>query len=171
MNQKPQTTEDLAKAVRGALEALRKRRPIFRSESDLCDEFGRELTCQGIQGVQAEKFFQDNVIGRIRVDLAAVGFVAELKYCAKVEESVNSEEFKVSTSKPSIPFRFWEDVKRVEHCVKQGNRRFGCVICVANQPLWDGEGSGPSRVLARRFLDERWENFSPPPEMGGNSYA
>ena len=148
MKPNPQATEDLAKAVRDSLESLKLRRPIFHSEGDLRHELGWELTQRGIQNMRAEKPFQDETIGKGRVDLAAAGFVAELKYytTTKFRMTVDDEKFVLdgTPSSRGTHYNFWEDVWRVEQLVQNNGLQFGCVVCLANFPLLWERGSRDS---------------------------
>ena len=157
MNPNPQTPDELAKAVRDALESLKQRRPIFHSEGDLRHELGWELTQLGLQNVRAEKPFQDEQVGKGRVDLAADGFVAELKYftTTNLEKTVDGEKFVVAGAphRRGSHYTFWEDVCRVGRLVATGGLDFGCVVCVSNYPsMWD-----ESRMLySDSWLSDFW---------------
>ena len=144
------STNEFSIAVREALLALKQRRPIFHSEGDLRHEFGWELGSRGVQNVRAEKPFNDKAIGAGRVDLAADGFIAELKYFTtpNLQKRIGDENFVVA-GKPHRRgghYNFWKDVWRVEQLVRNNKLQFGCVVCVANySSMWENRvrASGP----------------------------
>ena len=74
----PQTPDELAAAVRAALNALKERRPVFHSEADFQLELFHEMTRGGIfSRVMMERHFA--AIPRKRVDIVADGIALELK--------------------------------------------------------------------------------------------
>ena len=79
MNPNPQTPDELAKAVRGALESLRKRRPIFRSEKDFQTALHRTMTEGGF--LPSAMTEVPRSVGN--VDIVANGVALELKEKSK----------------------------------------------------------------------------------------
>ena len=154
-SQNPQTPDEFAKIARKALDALKMRRPIFHSEGDLRHELGWELTRLGLQNIRAEKPFQDKQVGKGRVDLAADGFTAELKYYADIQnKTVNNEKFKMNGFRESAPYDFWKDVMRVEQLVRNHNLLFGLVVCMTNNPrMWNGRGNSSPWLANFRMTD------------------
>ena len=153
MGIQPPSANELAAAVHESLFALKQRRPIFHSEGDLRHELGWELSRRGILNVRAEKPFDDKEIGVGRVDLAAAGFVSELKYftTTKLQKIVDGEKFVVAGAphRRGAHYNFWEDVWRVEQLVRNNRLQFGCVVCVANYPsMWEDRVRDSDRWMA-----------------------
>ena len=147
MNPKLQTTEDFAKAVRGALEALRKRRPIFHSEGDFQHEFANDLADQGLSRIRVEWPFkiggsknEQNKWG----DIVADGVAIELKHKAGAHMlEFEGEKFSStrSTDANVVDRReFWEDVWRIDQLVNSSNNKFLCgfaILLTNRNKFWE----------------------------------
>ena len=157
MNPNPQTPDELAAAVRGALESLKQRRPVFHSEDDLRHEFGWELHRQGVGKIRVAPL-QEGETKCKASGLCADGFVAEAKYTTtKFEQLVNGEKFASagisSTREPH--YGFWESVQRIERLVGGNGLQFGCVVCVANySPMWRKRNRNPNNWFSDFWMED-----------------
>ena len=150
MNPNPQTPEELAAAVRGALESLKRRRPVFHSEPDFQHELGIELRSLGVQNIRMEyplrvvfhrpdlRLKQGEVRGK-QVDMWGDGFAIELKHMHGKFSAVVSEERFMSPRGTNVDDgelrSVWEDVKRIEDLVRHPESpiAYGLVVLLTNR--------------------------------------
>ena len=120
MKPNPQTTEDLAQAVRDSLESLKLRRPIFHSEGDLQLEFGCALREAGFERVRSEKRFEVEC-SDIVPDIVADGVAFELKEkCKRCSVLWEGEHFDLRGSASFSKAKLEEFHKDI--------RKLGCLI-------------------------------------------
>ena len=152
MNSNPQTTEELAKAVRAALFALRERRPVFHSEGDFQHELASALTDEGLSRVRVEWSTKVNDLesGKgIWVDIVADGVAIELKHKAGeyVLASEGEKFLSNRSSEANVVDRreFWEDVWRVDQLVNSPKHEFVCgfaILLTNREQFWMNSPSG-----------------------------
>ena len=125
MNPTPQTPDELAKAVRDALESLKQRRPIFHSEADLQLALFRTMTHGGAfsRVVMEQPFSALSEKGKkgkeCRVDIYANGVALELKEKSrKCEIEWEGELFNLCGGSSFDGSKVTESKKAVERIVR-----------------------------------------------------
>ena len=156
MNPNPQTPDELAKAVRGALESLKQHRPIFHSECDLQLALFRTMMHSGaFSRVVMEHPFPsllrgNSPQGKRSVDIYADGVVLELKEKSREcvvkwkGELLKGELFTLrgKSSFTSNVKKSQRDIERVACVVgNESDVKIGFVVILTSRTFHDAENS------------------------------
>ena len=119
----PQTPDELAKTVRGALESLKQNRPVFHTEGDFQCELAVALRWMGMQNVRAEyplRLLSGEDGERRRMDIYADRVAIELKHSTGGFKAIVRDEYFAAAESDNqendsgVRDDFWKDVQRLE---------------------------------------------------------